>query len=142
MLIQAKNVFLLGSRMVTPGEIVETDAQTGKFLINKSAAAEFAGNEPAAAPVPPPAAIPNGNIHDAEGGVRAPGGGENDYEDLTDDEDIPTYTTDMKMDEIRAAMRERGLAIRVGMTKAEMVKILNGEDDALPEITPQDVVEE
>lgn len=67
--------------------------------------------------------------------------GEIENDDLTDDEDITVYTTDMKADELRAAMHERGLTVRVGMKKQDMVDALNGTDD-FPDLNPQDVIEE
>ena len=67
--------------------------------------------------------------------------GEIENDDLTDDEDIAVYTTDMKVDELRAAMHERGLPVRVGMKKQDMVDALNGTDD-FPDLNPQDVIEE
>ena len=66
--------------------------------------------------------------------------GEIENDDMTDDEDIPVYTADMKVDELRAAMHERGLPVRVGMKKQDMVDALNGTDD-FPELNPQDVIE-
>ena len=45
----------------------------------------------------------------------------------------------MKADELRAAMREKGLPIHSGMTKAQMADALNG---AMPVIEAQDVVDE
>ena len=51
------------------------------------------------------------------------------------------YSLDMRADELRAAMRQRGLPVKIGMTKADMVKALNEAED-LPELTVQDVVDE
>ncbi|MGN1370194.1 MAG: SAP domain-containing protein [Aristaeellaceae bacterium] len=51
------------------------------------------------------------------------------------------FTTDMRVDELRAAMRERGIALKIGMSKADMVNALNSAED-FPDLTAQDVVEE
>jgi len=142
MFIQAKTVFLIDSHLVMPGETVEVNNTLGERLIEKKAAVECPRFAVATAPAPSGEADPNGTIPSDEGGGNAPGDGGNEKDDLTDDEDITVFSTDMKADELRAAMRERGLNIRVGMTKAEMVEVLNGAGDDLPDITPQDVVEE
>lgn len=125
-----------------PGEFLEVPDSVGKMLVEKKAAVEVKNKPVATAPVPADDEDPNGTIPSGEGGGNAPGDGGNEKDDLTDDEDIPAFSIDMKADELRAAMRERGLTIRVGMTKAEMVEVLNGAGDDLPDITPQDVVEE
>ena len=141
MLIQAKNVFIANSRLVVPGEAVDVDEAMARLLIQSGAAVKCGKNQVATALEPSADDTPNGTIPEAGGGESSPGEGGNEKDDLTDDEDIATFSTDMKADELRAAMRERGLSIRVGMTKAEMVEALNGGDD-LPDIAPQDVVEE
>lgn len=50
-----------------------------------------------------------------------------------------TYSVTMKADELRSAMKARGLTVKVGMSKADMVEALNG--DALPTFEPEDVIE-
>ena len=146
MFIRAKTILLgktkEGRSPIYPGNIVEVDDEAGKEFISLEAAVEVKNTPVATAPVPPDDEDPNGTIPSDEGGGNAPGDGGNEKDDLTDDEDITVFSTDMKADELRAAMRERGLNIRVGMTKAEMVEVLNGAGDDLPDITPQDVVEE
>ena len=145
MLIRANNILLCkakdGKSPIYPGAIAEVDDTLGKEFIALKAAVEVKEETVATAHVPSVDADPNGNTASGEGGESSPGEGGNEKDDLTDDEDIATFSTDMKADELRAAMRERGLSIRVGMTKAEMVEALNGGDD-LPDIAPQDVVEE
>ena len=146
MFIQARTVFGAvfdkDSPIHYPGDTFEVPDGVGEMLIQKKAAVEVKNKPVATAPVPADDADPNGTIPSVEGGGNAPGDGGNEKDDLTDDEDIPAFSIDMKADELRAAMRERGLTIRVGMTKAEMVEVLNGAGDDLPDITPQDVVEE
>ena len=146
MFIRAKTILLgktkEGRSPIYPGNIVEVDDEAGREFISLEAAVEVKNTPVATATVPPDDEDPNGTIPSDEGGGNGLGDGENEKDDLTDDEDIPVFSTDMKADELRAAMRNRGLSIRVGMTKAEMVEILNGASEEPPEIAPQDVVEE
>lgn len=53
-------------------------------------------------------------------------------------EDGIVYSANMKADELRAAMREKGIPIHSGMTKAQMADALN---DVMPVIEAQDVVD-
>ena len=63
-----------------------------------------------------------------------------DMPDIDDEDIVPdVYTIDMRADELRKAMRERGLTVRVGITKKEMVEALNGND--YPVLQVEDVVE-
>ena len=88
-------------------------------------------------PVPPASQEPIGNTIEDEDAPEGPGEAETDHAPFEETK----FTTDMRADELRAAMRERGLTVKIGMTKAEMVATLNGTED-LPELTVQDVVEE
>lgn len=63
-----------------------------------------------------------------------------DEEDSADDEAI-VFSVKMKADELRAAMQERGLTVRVGMTKADMVEALNGKND-IPVLEAEGVIDE
>lgn len=53
------------------------------------------------------------------------------------------YSTDMKGDELRAAMAEHGLEVKSGMTKAQMVEALTEavNSDQPPTLDAQDVVQ-
>ncbi len=126
------------TRLDPPIDVDETEA---KRLVD-SGVAEYVHREAVAtAPASHGDEGHNGNIPDPEAGQECPGDGENE-EDPEGDDDSPAFSTDMKADELRSAMRERGLPIRVGMTKAEMVAALNGSEEEAPYITPEDVVEE
>ena len=142
MFIQAKTVFLTGSHLVVPGETVEVNNTLGERLVKMKAAVEYPRFAVATAHAPSGEADPNGTIPSDEDGGNTPGDSGNEKDDLTDDDENLIFSTDMKANELRAAMRERGLTISVGMSKAEMVEALNGTGDDLPDITPQDVVEE
>lgn len=47
------------------------------------------------------------------------------------------YSTKMRADDLRAAMREQGIPVKIGMTKQDMVDALN----AAPDLSAEDVVE-
>lgn len=121
---------------------IDVDEKEAERLVSAGVAEYVHGEHVATAPAPSDDEYPNGTIASGADSGNVPGDGGNETDDLTDDEEITTFSIDMKADELRAAMRERGLAIRVGMTKAEMVEILNGAGEEPPEIAPQDVVEE
>ena len=120
---------------------IDVDEKEAQRLV-KAKVAEYVQKEAVATDAAPPEPeAPNGTMPSGEGDESGPGDGGNESDDLTDDEDVIVYTTDMKADELRAAMRERGLPIRVGMTKAEMVEVLNGGGEEPPNVEPEDVVE-
>ena len=115
---------------------IDVDEKEAQRLVN-AGVAEYVQKEAVATDAAPPEPeAPNGTIPGGEGDESG-----NESDDLTDDEDVIVYTTDMKADELRAAMRERGLPIRVGMTKNEMVEVLNGGGEEPPNIEPEGVVE-
>ena len=146
MFIQARTVFGAvfdkDSPIHYPGDTFEVPDGVGEMLIQKKAAVEVKNKPVATALAPSGEADPNGTIPSDEDGGNTPGDSGNEKDDLTDDDENLIFSTDMKANELRAAMRERGLTISVGMSKAEMVEALNGTGDDLPDITPQDVVEE
>ncbi len=122
---------------------IDVDGKEAKRLVEAGVAEYVHIHDVATAPAPSEDESPIGNMSNSEDGLDSPGDGGNEDDDLTDDEDITVFSIGMKADELRAAMRERNLPIRVGMTKAEMVEALNGSiEEAAPDITPQDVVEE
>lgn len=112
---------------------IDVDEETAKMLVEKGVA-KYADGEPVAtgseanASVSPMDDIPedetpNNGISDGLGALP--------FDEL--------YTTDMRADELRAAMRERGLPVKIGMSKQAMVDALNGSQP--PELTAQDVIE-
>ena len=121
---------------------IDVDEKEAERLVSAGIAEYVHKEHVATDDVPSEPEDPNGTIANEEDGGNAPGDGGNESEDLIDDEEILVFSTDMKADELRAAMRERGFTIRVGMTKAEMVEVLNGVGESIPDIKPQDVVEE
>ncbi len=116
---------------------IDVDEKEAMRLV-EAGIAQYANVEAVAtASVAPQTDSPIGNTPGDEDAAQ--GAGEVENEPMPFEE--PVFTTDMRVDELRAAMRERGLAVKIGMTKADMVAALNGTED-LPELTVQDVVEE
>ena len=110
---------------------IDVDEKEAARLVN-GGIAEYVNGEAVATPyVPPEDDTPSGNTPDDAGAAESAGEPGNE----------PVFTTDMRVDELRAAMRERGLSVKVGMTKADMVAALNDTED-MPDLTVQDVVEE
>ena len=114
---------------------IDVDEKEAARLVNCGIAEYVNGEAVATAYVPTEERTPSGNTHDDAGDAGSAG------EPEDEPEDEPVFTTDMRVDELRAAMRERGLSAKVGMTKADMVAALNDAED-LPDLTVQDVVEE
>lgn len=116
---------------------IEVDEKEAQRLVDSGVAQYVSGEAVATASVPPVEDHPIGNIPEDKGGAEGTEGPQN--EPLLFEETV--FTTDMRANELRAAMRERGMAVKIGMTKADMVAALNGTED-LPELTVQDVVDE
>lgn len=67
-----------------------------------------------------------------------------------EDQEIPEYSTDMKMDELRVILDECGIPFKVGMSKEDIVDLLDeyfygaddetDEDDEFPGFDDEDVV--
>ena len=116
---------------------IEVDEKEAQRLVEAGVAQYVTIEAVATDHVAPEADNPIGNTPEGEDGTEDAGEPENEHVPFEE----PAFTTDMRADELRAAMRERGLTVKIGMTKAEMVAALNGTED-LPELTVQDVVEE
>ena len=116
---------------------IEVDEKEAQRLVDAGIAQYANGEAVATDPVASEADNPIGNTPEGEDGTEGVGEPENEPAPFEE----PVFTTDMRADELRAAMRERGLTVKIGMTKADMVAALNGTED-LPELTVQDVVEE
>lgn len=116
---------------------IEVDEKEAKRLVEASVAQYVNVEAVATDPVASEADNPIGNTPECENAAESAGEPENETVSFEE----PVFTTDMRADELRAAMRERGLTIKIGMTKADMVAALNGTEDP-PELTVQDVVEE
>ena len=111
----------------------EIDDEEAKRLVELGVA-EYANGEPVATDVEAVAGIsPTDDSLDDETPIN---GNSDDLGTLPPDE---LFTTDMRADELRAAMRDRGLSVKIGMSKQAMVEALNGSE--LPELTAQDVIE-
>ena len=115
--------------------------EEAKRLVENGIAVYAAPDGPGVTADVPEAVTPDENTPDEKTAQNGSEGQENENDDLTDDEDVVFFNTDMKADELRAAMRERGLAIRPGMTKKEMVEALNGGSDA-PVLEAEGVIDE
>lgn len=123
------------TRADKPIEVPDEEAQR---LIRKGIAAPVHGTA-VATPVEPPAqSNPNGNTPDNGGGENSQDDGVNG--EPPDDGDGASYTADMKAEDLRAAMRERGMQIKPGMSKQEMADALNSAEE-FPDQAPEDVVE-
>lgn len=127
------------TRFDPPIEVADEEAER----LVKLGIAEYVHADAAdVATVLPEAEDPAVNTTEEETAQNGSEGQENENgDDLTDDEDITVFTTDMKVNELRAAMQERGLNIHVGMTKREMVEALNGSSDA-PVLEAEGVIDE
>lgn len=76
---------------------------------------------------------------------------EDDIIDEDETEEIPHYSTDMRMDELREILNDCGIPFKVGMSKEDIVDVLDeyfygaddepgDEDDDLPGFDDEDVV--
>lgn len=116
---------------------IDVDEKEAARLV-EAGLAEYVSVKAVATGAEPPAPDnPNGNTPEGESGAEGHQTPKNDPTPFG----VQEYTTDMRVDELRAAMRERGLAVKVGMTKADMVSALMGSEE-LPDLTALDVVEE
>ena len=113
------------SRYDPPINVDEAEAER----LVAAGVAEYAEKAPETAPEAP----------EDTGAENVPAPEENAPEAPETAENAIEYSANMKADELRAAMREKGLPIHSGMTKAQMADALNG---AMPVIEAQDVVDE
>lgn len=126
----------------------EVEEEEAKRLVALKVAAYVADNAVATPGDDDAQFADSGNTSGNENGESGHEDGENETpsagqttDDQTNEDDEPVYTVDMKVDELRAAMKERGFTVKVGMTKQDMVDALLGSAGAFPEQPPQEVIE-
>lgn len=106
---------------------INVDEEEAKRLVD-AGVAEYAQKAPETAPAAP----------EDTGAENVPAEEEEAPEAQETAEEGIVYSVNMKADELRAAMRENGLPVHSGMTKAQMADALNG---VTPLIEAQDVID-
>lgn len=138
MLIKAKTVFRHGSNLVTPGATLDVPDNLAKRLICLKAAEEVLLSQPETARKAPPDENPNGNTPEDENGQEGPENGEIEGAALED----------MSLADLKAYAQELGIETGKIRSKAAMIEAISAyaEDgipaDDLPDLSPQDVVDE
>lgn len=138
MLIKAKTVFRHGSNLVTPGATLDVPDNLAKRLICLKAAEEVLLSQPETARNAPPDENPNGNTPEDENGQEGPENGEIEG----------TALEDMSFADLKAYAQELGIETGKIRSKAAMIEAISAyaEDgipaDDLPDLSPQDVVDE
>ena len=145
MFIQAKTVFRNRSDLVTPGTILEVDETTGNTLIRLKAATEVSNSVTEQAIPAASAGKESGNTSGAKNAQNSPENaatvkGYLDGNDLNGMSfaDLKALAKDMGID--TGKIRSKSGMIEA-ITSVEVEAPLN-EDEDLPDLTPQDVVEE
>lgn len=138
MLIKAKTVFRHGSNLVTPGATLDVPDNLAKRLICLKAAEEVLLSQPETVRNAPPDENPNGNTPEDEKGQEGPENGEIEG----------TALEDMSFADLKAYAQELGIETGKIRSKAAMIEAISAyaEDgipaDDLPDLSPQDVVDE
>lgn len=138
MLIKAKTVFRHGSNLVTPGATLDVPDNLAKRLICLKAAEEVMLSQPETVRNAPPDENPNGNTPEDENGQEGPENGEIEG----------TALEDMSFADLKAYAQELGIETGKIRSKAAMIEAISAyaEDgipaDDLPDLSPQDVVDE
>lgn len=138
MLIKAKTVFRHGSNLVTPGATLDVPDNLAKRLICLKAAEEVLLSQPETVRNAPPDENPNGNTPEDENGQEGPENGEIEG----------TALEDMSFADLKAYAQELGIETGKIRSKAAMIEAISAyaEDgipaDDLPDLSPQDVVDE
>lgn len=130
-----------GSRFIIPTTAgdppIMVSDEKARDLVEKRIAQYVAEEHP----VPDVATPPQPSSDSSAGDNRTDG--ETAGNDQETAETVVVYSTDMKADELRAAMAEHGLEVKSGMTKAQMVEALTKaiNDEQPPSLDTQDVVQ-
>lgn len=138
MLIKAKTVFRHGSNLVTPGATLDVPDNLAKRLICLKAAEEVLLSQPETVRNAPPDENPNGNTPEDENGQEGPENGKIEG----------TALEDMSFADLKAYAQELGIETGKIRSKAAMIEAISAyaEDgipaDDLPDLSPQDVVDE
>lgn len=143
MLIIAKNILLGrtkdGHSPIYPGKIVEVDDAVGKEFIRLKAAEEVMLSQPETVRNAPPDENPNGNTPEDENGQNSSITGHLDGTDLED----------MSFADLKALAQDMGIETGKIRSKSAMIEAISSvevevpsEEDDLPDLSPQDVVDE
>lgn len=138
MLIKAKTVFRHGSNLVTPGATLDVPDNLAKRLICLKAAEEVLLSQPETVRNAPPDENPNGNTPEDENGQEGPENGEIEG----------TALEDMSFADLKAYAQELGIETGKIRSKAAMIEAISAyaedgiPEDDLPDLSPQDVVDE
>lgn len=140
MFIKAKTNFRHDGELVTPGSVIEIDNASGKRLINLKAAVKVTTAEPETARKAPPDENPNGNTPEDENGQNSPITGHLDGTDLET----------MSFADLKALAKDMGIDTGKIKSKSGMIEAITAveveapltEDDDLPDLTPQEVIDE
>jgi len=149
MLLKAKTVILLRQnhsvRMIVPGEKFETDEETGKRYLAEGSAAETSVLPSVGPGNPPVASNPNGNTPSGKNAQETPKTGVPvDEENNTMDR---AYLETLSFAELKEIAKSFGVYSGTMRSKESVIEALTSipvsdDDDDLPDLTPQDVVEE
>ena len=142
MFVKAKTVFRTSDGLATPGCVVEVDEKLGKRLVQSGAAVETkrpATLGAAAAPLP---RFPGENQSEGENAQNGPKNAENvkGYLDMEQLEE-------MSFADLKALAKDMGIETGKIRSKSGMIEAITAVEveapaDDLPDLTPQDVVEE
>ncbi len=139
MFIKAKTNFRYDGELVTPGSVIEIDNASGKRLINLKAAVKVTPAEPETVRNAPPDENPNGNTPEDENGQNSPITGHLDGTDLED----------MSFADLKSLAQDMGIETGKIRSKSAMIEAITSvevevpsEEDDLPDLSPQDVVDE
>lgn len=145
MLIKAKTVFRHGSNLVTPGATLDVPDNLAKRLICLKAAEEVQLSQPETVWNAPPDENPNGNTPSGENAQETPKTGiPVDDENNTMDR---AYLETLSFSELKEIAKSFGVYSGTMRSKESVIEALTSisvsdDDDDLPDLTPQDVVEE
>ena len=149
MFIRALNVLLAkarnGQSPIYPGQTVEVDDEVGRAFVGLKAAVEVSSLVPQRTGKGLPAASPDGNTPKGEGTQNGLKTGENvtGYLDGSDLEG-------MSFADLKALAKDMGIDTGKIRSKTGMIEAISSveveapltEEDDLPDLTPQDVVDE
>lgn len=149
MLLKAKTVILLRQnhsvRMITPGETFEVNEGTAKRYLETEAAVKAVSGLPQATGKGLPVASPDGNTPKSGSAQNGPKTGEN-VKGYLDGSDLET----MSFADLKALAKDMGIDTGKIKSKSGMIEAISSveveapltEEDDLPDLTPQEVVEE